>query len=492
MNFDNEEDIMKAIKNGGFIDSKDLEDELAKLEAENTDLKKKKSGEGNLSDIERELEEEEEKSKKKANTKPKKPENDPDMYSEISEKKYHSVEKMVCLTVLEKEKELCNKIIRSKKKIEADYNYWNIKKKNIDDKIKEITNYVNDGKWDFDTYKNKINLQYQWEEKLLQFVEKDPALNDQQKKVLKDRLNERKKIIEEELKQSPEEEEKKEDTQKGMIQKEYKIEEINNNDLYPEKYGERYHSVDKMICLTALEKEKELSDKIIEYKKKIGADFNFWEKKKKAIDDKIQEITNYVNDGKWDLETYKNKIKEQYQWEERLLQFIGKDPALNDQQKNIIKDRLNERKKIIEEELKKNPEEEGDKEESKGNDLYPEKTEKKYHSIDKMTCLTVLEKEKELCDKIIEYKKEIEADYDDWDKKKEIIDNKIQEINDYVNGGLWDANTYKKKIEEQYQLEVKLLQIMEIDPDLNDEQKKIIKDRVNERKKIIEGELSQM
>ena len=109
-----------------------------------------------------------------------------------------------------------------------------------------------------------------------------------------------------------------------------------------------------------------------------------------------------------------------------------------------------------------------------------------------MTCLTVLEKEKELCDKIIEYKKEIEADYDDWDKKKEIIDNKIQEINDYVNGGLWDANTYKKKIEEQYQLEGKLLQIAETDPDLNDEQKKVIKDRVNERKKIIEGELSQM
>ena len=487
MNFENDEDIMKAIKNGGFIDSKDLEDELAKLESENTDLKKKKSGEGNLSDIERELEDEE-KSKKKENTKPKKPENAPDIYSEQSEKKYHSVDKMICLTVLEKEKELCNKIIRSKKKIEADYNYWNIKKKIINDKIKEITNYVDKGKWDFNAYRNKIQLQYQWEEKLLQFVEKDPSLNNQEKKVIKDRLNERKKIIEEELKQSPEEEEKKEDTQKEG----YNLEEINNNDLYPEKNGERYHSVDKMICLTALEKEKEISEKIIEYKKKIGADFNFWVKKKKAIDDKIQEITNYVNDGQWDLETYKNKIKEQYQWEERLLQYVGKDPALNEEQKKIIKDRLNERKKIIEEELKKNPEEEGDNKEPKGNDLYPEKTEKKYHSIDKMTCLTVLEKEKELCDKIIEYKKEIEADYDDWDKKKEIIDNKIQEINDYVNGGLWDANTYKKKIEEQYQLEGKLLQIAETDPDLNDEQKKVIKDRVNERKKIIEGELSQM
>ena len=182
MNFENDEDIMKAIKNGGFIDSKDLEDELAKLESENTDLKKKKSGEGNLSDIERELEDEE-KSKKKENTKPKKSENAPDIYSEQSEKKYHSVDKMICLTVLEKEKELCNKIIRSKKKIEADYNYWNIKKKIINDKIKEITNYVDKGKWDFNAYRNKIQLQYQWEEKLLQFVEKDPSLNNQEKKL---------------------------------------------------------------------------------------------------------------------------------------------------------------------------------------------------------------------------------------------------------------------------------------------------------------------
>ena len=109
-----------------------------------------------------------------------------------------------------------------------------------------------------------------------------------------------------------------------------------------------------------------------------------------------------------------------------------------------------------------------------------------------MVCLTVLEKEKELCDKIIENKKSLGVDYDDLDKKKEEIDNKIEEINLSVNGGLWDENTYKKKIEEQYQWEDKLLQLVEIDSDLNDQQKYVIKDRVNERKKIIEGELSQM
>ena len=64
MNLDKDEDIMKAINNGGFVDSKDLEDELAKLEAESSDFKKKKSEVGNLSDLEKELEDEEKLKKK--------------------------------------------------------------------------------------------------------------------------------------------------------------------------------------------------------------------------------------------------------------------------------------------------------------------------------------------------------------------------------------------------------------------------------------------
>ena len=38
-------------------------------------------------------------------------------------------------------------------------------------------------------------------------------------------------------------------------------------------------------------------------------------------------------------------------------------------------------------------------------DLYPEIIEKKYHNVEKMTCLNALEKEKLMCNNIIEYKK---------------------------------------------------------------------------------------
>ena len=52
-----------------------------------------------------------------------------------------------------------------------------------------------------------------------------------------------------------------------------------------------------------------------------------------------------------DLDAYKIKIKEQYQWEEKLLNLVENDLTLNDQQKKVIKCRINERKKNIEGEL---------------------------------------------------------------------------------------------------------------------------------------------
>ena len=120
MDFNNDEEIMKAIMKGGTGYTNDIEEELAKLEAESPDLKEKKCDEGNLSDLEREIEKDEEEEKEKAKTKQnlklKQPDKDPDMYTEITEQKYHSVGKMICLTSLERETELCNKIIRIKKR----------------------------------------------------------------------------------------------------------------------------------------------------------------------------------------------------------------------------------------------------------------------------------------------------------------------------------------------------------------------------------------
>jgi len=279
-------------------------------------------------------------------------------------------------------------------------------------------------------------------------------------------------------------------------------------DLYPAKTEGKYHNVEKMNSVGVLEKEKEICDKIIAYKKKIGADYDDWDMKKDDIDTRIDTISSFVSSGTWNVEKYKAEIRNQYKWEVKLLQFADKDPTLNEQQKKALKDRVEARKNIIDKELKENPQiggkEKPKKEEPKkeapkkeevvqkdGPDLYPEKTEQKYHNVEKMTSIGCLEKEKELCDKIIEYKKKKGADYDDWDMKKEDIDAKISSVTTYINGGLWDLAKYKQEIANQMKWEMKLSQFVEKDPSLNDQQKKVLKDRIEARKKIIEEEMKQ-
>ena len=272
MNFDNDEDLMKAIMGGG-TGGGNVDDELAALEAEvgggkgkgeddaladleneleNEDkpkgkqkAKPKNDSDDELAALEKEgLDDEEEKPKPKAEQKPevKKPQpkpqappqqkkvevpKGPDLYPEKTEKKYHSVEKMTSLGVLEKEKEICNKIIEYKKKIGADYDDWDIKKESIDDKIGSVTSFIQDEIWDLDKYKKEIANQFKWEAKLLLFVEKDPTLNDEQKKILKERVKARQSIIEDEIKQKPEEEEEekpKEESKKEAKKETKKVE----------------------------------------------------------------------------------------------------------------------------------------------------------------------------------------------------------------------------------------------------------------------------
>ena len=60
----------------------------------------------------------------------------------------------------------------------------------------------------------------------------------------------------------------------------------------------------------------------------------------------------------------------------------------------------------------------------KDGDLYPKIVEEKYHNVEKLTSLGVLENEIEFCNEIIWYKKKISADYDDWKKKRNWCQNK--------------------------------------------------------------------
>ena len=319
-NFDNDDDIMKAIMGGGGGGG-NIDDELAALEAEIGD---KKGGDDELAALENELDEEdkpkakpkgrkksdddlaalekeglddvdsdeEKKKSKKPPVQTKKPEpkkeppkpqpkkeepkpttkkeepkpttkkedvpKGPDLYPEKTEQKYHNVNKMTSIGVLNDEKELCDKIIEYKKKIGADYDDWEIKKDSIEDKIGTVSSFVQDGVWDLNAYKKKIMEQYKWEVKLLQFVEQDPTLNDQQKKVLKDRVTKRKEIIDTELKQEPEEGEEEEAPKKEEPKKEETKKEDNKKE---EKKTEKLEMKKSLSPMFSVPKDKEEEEK---------------------------------------------------------------------------------------------------------------------------------------------------------------------------------------------------------------------------------------
>lgn len=79
-------------------------------------------------------------------------------------------------------------------------------------------------------------------------------------------------------------------------------------------------------------------------------------KKKEDIDNKINSITSFVENGTWDLNMYKSKIKEQRDWEEKLLSLAENDNSLDNTQKKIVKARIDNRIKLIDKELSQNPE----------------------------------------------------------------------------------------------------------------------------------------
>ena len=168
------------VKAAGYFLEGIMDDESAEVEAELGKYKK-----GDVNDLEN-------KSNKIKNTETKKKQKevpiDKDLYLEITEKMYHNVYKINSLMALENEKEICDKIIEYKKSRGADYELWETKKDDIDERISSIKSFLENGSWDSDRYKKEIMNQYKWESKLLLFADKDPKMNVEQRKVLKERI----------------------------------------------------------------------------------------------------------------------------------------------------------------------------------------------------------------------------------------------------------------------------------------------------------------
>ena len=161
-----------------------------------------------------------------------------DLYPEKTEEKYHNIQKMNSLGTLKEESEMCDKIIEIKKKLNLDYDTWEIKKESIEQRTTYITSTIQNGIWDFDVYKKKIQEQSNWESKLLFFLTKDPSLSPRQKEELKRRVEKRIEIIKQELEQQIEEEDDEEEEKKEEEKTEEKKEEEKTENKNEEKKEE--------------------------------------------------------------------------------------------------------------------------------------------------------------------------------------------------------------------------------------------------------------
>lgn len=127
------------------------------------------------------------------------------------------------------------------------------------------------------------------------------------------------------------------------------------------------------------------------------------------------------------------------------------------------------------------------------NDIYSEYAEKEYHDTSKIFSLSSLEKEKEVCEHIIQYKEKNRI-YNTaiWKNKKESINANSRKIKGQIENGEIEIKEYLKIITEQKKNEESLLKKVEVDTKLQVYEVPIIKERIMNRLKEIEVELTDL
>ena len=156
-----------------------------------------------------------------------------------------------------------------------------------------------------------------------------------------------------------------------------KKEENQIEDKYPIQQEKIFHRINKMQSITVLEKEIEVCKMIIAYKKKNNLESKEWESKIEQANKQLNEIKSKVEDETMDLDSYIKTIKDELNYEQKLLDvYLPKDQTSTQGQKDTIKKRINIRILVINKEIKdssNNIEQEKPKEE---NSKEPADTEK--------------------------------------------------------------------------------------------------------------------
>lgn len=191
--------------------------------------------------------------------------NENDLYPLQQEKIFHRINKMVSLTVLEKEIKLCKLIIDYKKKNQLDYKDWESKIEMAQKQLDTIKSNVEDGKMDFDAYKKTIEDELTYEQTLLSvYFQKDQMSTPAQKEIIKKRINDRIVIIYKEINNEMEDEEEEQEQEKEKEEggeKEENIGDENNSTNQNEKANNTQSNDDKIKLYVDLLLQQYLSAK---------------------------------------------------------------------------------------------------------------------------------------------------------------------------------------------------------------------------------------
>ena len=243
-----------------------------------------------------------------------------------------------------------------------------------------------------------------------------------------------------------------------------------------------------------------IDDDFSELEKEVfGVKKNTKKKKKKNDDDlSLSDLEDEMEDKPEPKK--RSKVKEIDDEDLLALEKEGLDDvSSDDDDDNNKKEEKKEIKKEVKKEIKKEEKIEIKKEEKKEIpkenviDIYKEYTEKKYHNIDKMKCISVLQNELELCDNIIKFKIDNKFDDEDiWEGKKNLVKIKFNNYSTFVQEGSISMEEYFKIINEELEYEKKLLEFMNKDKNIQEFEKKELKNRINKRIELINAEIQQL
>jgi hypothetical protein len=277
-----EDDDLAALEKEGLDDISNDEDDNIKEDKKENKTKEKNN---NIKEekINNKIEEKKEETLKEKVT---------DIYLEYTEKKYHNVERMKCLSVLQNELELCDQIIKFKidNKFD-DEDIWENKKVLAQVRFNNYSTFVQEGSLPMEDYFKIINEELDYENKLLNLIEKDKNLQIIEIPELKNRINKRIELIKSEIEQLKEsiEEEKKEEGKKLEEKKEEEKEKKMEEKTEPEYTNEELELLEK------------IKDRLEEYKKAI----NYF-KANDLSQEKAIELAKEINEMKKKIECHKS------------------------------------------------------------------------------------------------------------------------------------------------------------------------------------------